>query len=89
MFKKVFKDKILKTVVSEKGSILKLLMKDLPLTDIIKYVKEENDADLRINDLELEVAKLKRDSHPPMFTESDRDEIIKRITRIENYLKRR
>ena len=42
-----------------------------------------------INELEIEVAKLKRLSHPPIFTAGERDEILKRLTRIENYLKRR
>ena len=88
MLQKMLTKKILSSVF-EDSKIKKKFLKDFQITKMLKYVNEENDADLRINELEIEVAKLKRLSHPPIFTEGERDEILKRLTRIENYLKRR
>ena len=44
--------------------VLKQLLKKYNLRKMKKYVEQPNDADDRIDKLELEVHKLKKDSHP-------------------------
>jgi hypothetical protein len=44
--------------------VLKRVLKKYNLGKMKKYVEEPNDADDRIDNLELEVHKLKKDSHP-------------------------
>lgn len=44
--------------------VLKQVLKKYNLSKMKKYVEEPNDADDRIDKLELEVHKLKKDSHP-------------------------
>jgi len=44
--------------------VLKQVLKKFNLNKIKKYVEEPNDADDRIDKLELEVHKLKKNSHP-------------------------
>ena len=71
------------------GVVMKGLLKQFDLYKIRKYVDEENDADLRINDMEIEIAKLKQFSHSPIFSETDKSDIIRRLVRLENHKKRR
>ena len=44
--------------------VLKRIMEKREIKNLRKYVEEPNDADDRIDKLELEVHKLKKDSHP-------------------------
>jgi len=47
------------------GAVLKKVMEKKAIKKIRKYVEEPNDADDRIDKLELQVHKLERDSHEP------------------------
>ena len=69
--------------------VVKKLMKDFDLPRINRYVVNENDADKRINSLELEVEKLKINNHAPSFSDSDKNDIIRRLVNLENFKKRR
>ena len=76
---------------------LKQLLKQFKLDKIQKYVEEPNELDLQlkvlqkkvnkyakvIEDLEKTVAFLDKDSHPPIFGEKDKKNIIKRIKKLE------
>ena len=71
--------------------ILKQVMKKREINKLRKYVEEDNELDVQmkqlqktvakqgkyIEELEKEVAILKADSHPPIFTLKDYEEIIK------------
>jgi hypothetical protein len=50
------------------------------LSDVISYVREPNELDVR-------VAKLEKDSHPPIFTEKQLKSIKKRLTKLEKKCK--
>ena len=77
--------------------VLKSIMKKREMKNLRKYVEEDNELDLQsrahakaldkygktIEDLEKEVAILKRDSHPPIFTSKDKNRIIKRLKKLE------
>ena len=46
------------------NKIIDLISRQFKLHDIMKYVKEPNDADKRIDELEQKIDQLIRDSHP-------------------------
>ena len=68
------------------------------LNKLKKYVEEENELDKQmkqvhkvnakqgktIEELEKDVAILKADSHPPIFSQSDYDQLLKRIKKLES-----
>ena len=52
---------------------------------LIRYKDEPNDADLRIDKLEVQIMMLAKDNHPPMFTEEDKKDIINRLDELEEF----
>lgn len=78
--------------------ILKQVMKKREISKLRKYVEEDNELDVQmkqlqktvakqgkyIEELEKEVAILKADSHPPIFSKSDHKDILKRLEKLEN-----
>ena len=78
-------------------TIIKTLNKKFNLRSIKKYVEEDNELDIQmktalkrgrknakyIEELEKDVANLKRDSHPPIFGKKDKNDIIKRLKKLE------
>ena len=84
---------MLKAMIAKKGLdlILKKVMQKREIKKLRKYVEEDNELDIQmkqlqktvakqgkyIEELEKEVAILKADSHPPIFTLKDYKEIIK------------
>ena len=79
------------------NAIIKSLNKRFDLRNIKEYVEEDNELDIKmktalknvrknakyIEELEKDVANLKRDSHPPIFGKKDKKNIIKRIKKLE------
>ena len=58
--------------------LIKLLIPKVldKLQDVISYVREPNDLDVRVE-------KLEKDSHPPVFTKEDLKRINKRLNKLE------
>jgi len=79
------------------NAIIKALNKRFDLRNIKEYVEEDNELDIKmktalrnvrknakyIEELEKDVANLKRDSHPPIFGKKDKNDIIKRLKKLE------
>ena len=79
------------------NAIKKALNKRFNLNNIKSYVEDDNELDIKmktalkrgrknakyIEELEKDVANLKRDSHPPIFGKKDKNDIIKRIKKLE------
>ena len=79
------------------NAIIKSLNKRFDLRNIKEYVEEDNELDIKmktalknvrknakyIEELEKDVANLKRDSHPPIFGKKDKKDIIKRLKKLE------
>ena len=79
------------------NAIIKSLNKRFDLRNIKEYVEEDNELDIKmktalknvrknakyIEELEKDVANLKRDSHPPIFGKKDKNDIIKRLKKLE------
>ena len=77
--------------------VLKKIMRAREIKKMRKYVEEENELDIQIKfhakaldkygkiieELEKEVAILKKDSHPPIFTLKDKNGINKRLKKLE------
>ncbi len=77
--------------------VLKQIFKKFDLNKINKYVEEDNELDKQmkvvqktlskygktIEELEKTIAILNKDSHPPIFGEKDKKNIIKRIKKLE------
>ena len=78
--------------------ILKQVMKKREINKLRKYVEEDNELDVQmkqlqktvakqgkyIEELEKEVAILKSDSHPTIFSISDYKDVLKRLGKLEN-----
>ena len=78
--------------------VLKKIMEKREINKLRKYVEEDNELDVQmkqlqktvakqgkyIESLEKEVAILKSNSHPPMFSKSDYKNILKRLKKLEN-----
>jgi len=62
---------------------IKQISKKFKLKKLMDYVEKPNDADDRIDKLELDVHSLKRDSHPPIFDKHDYKDLVKRIRKLE------
>ncbi len=58
--------------------ILKILTPTI-LKTIMKYVQEPNELDHKVVELEKEIKKLKKESHPPVFSTEERDLIFARL----------
>ena len=77
--------------------VIKAISKKFNLNKINNYVEEDNELDIKmktalknvrknakyIEELEKDVANLKRDSHPPIFGKKDKKDIIKRLKKLE------
>ena len=82
------------------NTIIKALNKRFNLNNIKSYVEDDNELDIKmktalkksnknakyIEELEKDVAILKKDSHPPIFGKKDKNDIIKRIKKLEKEL---
>ena len=78
--------------------IIKAIKRKIDLKKIDKYVNKPNELDRQmkslqktvnknakyIEELEKDVAILKKDSHPPLFTKKDKTNINKRLKKLEN-----
>ena len=76
---------------------IKVIKRKIDLKKIDKYVNKPNELDIQmkylqktinkqgryIEDLEKDVAILKKKSHPPIFSEDDYKDIIKRLKKLE------
>ena len=79
------------------NAIIKALNKRFNLNNIKSYVEDDNELDIKmktalknlrknakyIEELEKDVAILKKDSHPPIFGKKDKNDIIKRLKKLE------
>ena len=79
------------------NAIIKALNKRFNLNNIKSYVEDDNELDIKmktalkrlrknaryIEELEKDVANLKKDSHPPIFGKNDKNDIIKRLKKLE------
>ena len=77
--------------------VLKKVMEKREVKKLRKYVEEDNELDIQvrqrqktirkqgkyIEELEKNVAILKADSHPPIFTKRGYDNILKRLKKLE------
>ena len=77
--------------------VLKRIMEKHNLKKMQKYVEEDNELDIQMNqarkslnkhgrtleNVEKDIAKLKVDSHPPVFMKDDYKDIIKRLKKLE------
>ena len=78
--------------------IIKAVKHKIDLNKIDKYVNKPNELDKQmkslqktvnknakyIEELEKDIAILKKDSHPPLFTKRDKTNINKRLKKLEN-----
>ena len=79
------------------GAIIKKVMAKRELKKMQKYVEEDNELDIQmkqvrkslnkygrtLENVEKDVAKLRTDSHPPVFMKDDYKDIIKRLKKLE------
>ena len=79
------------------NAIIKALNKRFNLNNIKSYVEDDNELDIKmktalknvrknakyIEELEKDVAILKKNSHPPIFGKKDKNNIIKRLKKLE------
>ena len=79
------------------NAIIKALNKRFNLNNIKSYVEDDNELDIKmktalknvrknakyIEELEKDVAILKKNSHPPIFGKKDKNDIIKRLKKLE------
>tara|TARA_Y100000310_G_scaffold328886_1_gene397755 strand:+ start:284 stop:565 length:282 start_codon:yes stop_codon:yes gene_type:complete len=85
---------ILKKVI---GAVIKKIMEKSELRKMRKYVEEDNELDIQmkqaqkslnkygrtLENVEKDIAKLRADSHPPVFMKNDYKDIIKRLNKLE------
>ena len=51
---------------------------------LFDYVNEPNKLDIEVKKLKGVIKKLKKDSHPPIFSKKERNKILKRLDKIES-----
>ena len=68
------------------NKIINLLSENFKLFKLMKYVEEPNELDHKVLELENHILKLEKDSHPPIFTKKDKEDIDKRLKDIEKRL---
>ena len=73
------------------NKIIELLSKKFKLFDIMKYVKEPNELDIKVEKLEKENKKMKahlkrldKIAHPPFFTAEEKANMEDRIKQLES-----
>ena len=65
------------------NKIIELLSRQFKLHKIMKYVQEPNELDHKVVELENQILKLEKDSHPPIFSKKERNDILKRLKKLE------
>ena len=65
------------------NKIINLLSKNFKLFKLMKYVEEPNELDHKVVELENQILKLEKDSHPPIFSKKERNDILKRLKKLE------
>ena len=65
------------------GKVIELLSKNFKLFKIMKYVEEPNELDHKVVELENRILKIEKDSHPPIFSKKERNNIVKRLKKLE------
>ena len=79
------------------GAIIKKVMEKRELKKMKKYVEEDNELDIQmeqvrktlnkhgrtLENVEKDIAQLRVDSHPPVFMKDDYKDIIKRLKKLE------
>ena len=70
------------------NKVIELLSKNFKLFKLMKYVEEPNELDHKVVELENQILKLEKDSHPPIFSKKDKDGIIKRLKKVEEHIER-
>ena len=71
------------------GKILPLILKEVfkavmpELRPLQKYVNEPNELDKDMKKIKKRVSHLEVDHHPPVFSKEERDNIIKRLDKLE------
>ena len=65
------------------NKIINLLSKNFKLFKFMKYVEEPNELDHKVVELENQILKLEKDSHPPIFSKKERNDILKRLKKLE------
>ena len=65
------------------NKIIELLSRQFKLHKIMKYVQEPNELDHKVVELENQILKLEKDSHPPIFSKKDKKDIVARIKKLE------
>ena len=65
------------------GKVIELLSKNFKLFKIMKYVEEPNELDHKVVEIENRILKIEKDSHPPIFSKKERNNILKRIKKLE------
>ena len=61
------------------NKIINLLAKNFKLFKLMEYVEKPNELDHKVLELENRILKLEKDSHPPIFTRKDKENIEKRL----------
>ena len=59
------------------NKIIELLSRQFKLHKIMKYVQEPNELDHKVVELENQILKLEKDSHPPIFSKKERNDILR------------
>jgi len=94
---------MLKAMIAKKGIefVINKVMEKREIKNLRKYVEEDNELDIQvkqmqktiskqgkyIEELEKNVALLKKDAHPPAFTKAEYKNIIKRLKKVEKNVK--
>ena len=79
------------------GAVIKKVMEKRAIKKMREYVEQPNELDIQVKvlqknnaklskeneEMQKEIAILRRDSHPPIFSKEDMDEIIKRVEKLE------
>ena len=61
------------------NKIINLLAKNFKLFKLMEYVEKPNELDHKVLELENRILKLEKDSHSPVFTKKDKEDIEKRL----------
>ena len=61
--------------------------KAFKLPQLVNYMELPNDADIRIDKLEVQMEMVAEDQHPPIFTEEMKKELVNRLDKLEEFEK--
>ena len=79
------------------GAVIKKVMQKRAIKKMREYVEQPNELDIQVKvlqknntklskeneEMQKEIAILRKDSHPPIFSMEDKDGIIKRLNKLE------